>query len=115
MTKYTVFVPPTNEQVTFKMYASDERTTVAKEALLIYNRNRAFDGQTALKRMPNGTTYTKRYKYEIQGNFKGCSNYSYGYECVETCYNYDDARKQQRYHYEMVGLGILYRIVRKLL
>lgn len=80
MARYNVYVPPTMDQGSFNCECSDMFFSVAKDALQAYNSARAHDGQPPLKRMPNGTTYTRLYEYEIQGNY----GYGNGFECVTT-------------------------------
>ena len=88
MAKYIVEVPPTMDQGNFKFNVSDGvYETAAQDALWQYNSARAHDGQEPLKRMPNGTTYTRMYEYEIQGYYGA----QYGFECVTTEETYADA------------------------
>jgi len=66
--KYTVTVPPTKEQGSYKTTVTGSSTqTYRQEALQDYNSCRAHDGLQAITRMPAGTTYTPMYEYEIQG------------------------------------------------
>lgn len=91
MARYTVTVPPTMDQGNFKFNVSDGIfETAAQEALWTYNDSRAHDGQEPLSRMPNGTTYTRRYEYEIRALY----NHRYGYECVTTEETRTDAKDQ---------------------
>ncbi len=58
MKTYTVSVPPTMEQGSFKATAKAiYNETMRQNALLQYNSARAHDCQIPLKRMPRGTTY----------------------------------------------------------
>lgn len=59
--KYTVTVPPTTEQGSYKTTVSGSLyQTMKQEALQAYNSARAHDGLPPLKRMPKGV------KYEVQ-------------------------------------------------
>lgn len=56
--RYTVTVPPTREQGSYKCSVSDSRgETRAQAALSDYNSARAHDGLPPLTRMPAGTRY----------------------------------------------------------
>lgn len=58
--KYTVTVPPTAEQGSYKTVVTGSAyQTMKQEALQDYNSARAHDGLPPLKRMP------KRVKYEV--------------------------------------------------
>ena len=106
MAKYTVFVPPTKDQATFRILARDDYMTVAKDALQSYNSARAHDGQPPLKRMPNGTTYTRLYEYEIRGMY----DYRHGYECVTTEETRTDAMLRLQ-EYRENELGVPFKVV----
>jgi len=57
--KYTVTVPPTAEQGSYKTTVSGSHgQTYRAEALQDYNSCRAHDGLPPVSRMPAGTTYT---------------------------------------------------------
>lgn len=108
MAKYIVTVPPTMDQGSYKFNVSDACQTVAKDALQDYNSSRARDGQEPLKRMPNGTAYTRMYEYDIQGYYGA----QYGYECVTTEETYREAKDQLKCYREN-DPGTSFKIVTK--
>lgn len=58
--KYTVNVPPTREQGSYRTVAgASYMQTVQQCALQDYNTARAHDGLPPVSRMPAGTTYTR--------------------------------------------------------
>jgi len=60
MTNYSVNVPSTMNQGSFQYRCNDNYgETYQENALYTYNSARAHDCQAPLKRMPNGTTYTR--------------------------------------------------------
>jgi hypothetical protein len=61
-TKYTVTVPPTAEQGSYKTIAkASYMQTMHAAALQDYNSCRAHDGLQPVKRMPAGTKYTPQH------------------------------------------------------
>jgi len=52
MAKYSVYVPPTMDQIEYDFVCTDNFISVAKDALQNYNSARAHDGQPPLNRMP---------------------------------------------------------------
>jgi len=71
--KYTVKVPPTNEQGSYTTTVSSSgkwgTQTYRQQALQDYNSCRAHDGLEPVKRMPAGTSYAPQYEYALQGNY----------------------------------------------
>lgn len=60
--RYTVTVPPTREQGSYKTVVSSGRyETRAKAALSDYNSARAHDALPPIARMPRGTRYARTY------------------------------------------------------
>lgn len=104
--KYTVKVPPTREQGSYKTVVTSGRgETIAQQALWDYNSARAHDGLGPVKRMPAGTQYIPQYECVLQGD------YGHGWEdlCAEETYKAAVAQRQTYRENE----GGTYRIVRR--
>ena len=108
--KYTVTVPPTAEQGSYKTTVTGSgkwgAQTYRAEALQDYNSCRAHDGLPPLNRMPAGTYYAPQYEYALQGNYG-----QHGWEdiCVEESRKEAQARRREYQENE----GGNYRIVRR--
>jgi hypothetical protein len=76
---YKFTVPPTHDVGSYSgTCTSSLGETYRQNALSDYNSVRAHDGHPPLFKMPNGTTYTSLYEWEVQQWSSG------GWECVYT-------------------------------
>jgi hypothetical protein len=105
--KYTVTVPPTMEQGSYKTIVKSGRSeTLAQQALWDYNSARAHDGLPPVSRMPAGTRYTPQVEFVLQGR--------YGHwEDLTSEETHKAAREQLKCYRE--NEGGTYRIIRRAL
>ncbi len=106
--KYTVTVPPTSEQGSYKTTVDSRysREPIRKQALQDYNSARAHDGLPPVSRMPAGTTYTPQVEFILQGYYDG-----HGWEDLTSEETRKEAREQLKCYQENEGGN--YRIIRR--
>ena len=106
--KYTVTVPPTAEQGSYKTTVTGSHgQTYRAEALQDYNSCRAHDGLPPVSRMPAGTTYAPVVTFDLEGNY----GYGDGWEVLCSEETRKEARARLREYME--NEGGTYRIVRR--
>lgn len=107
--RYTVKVPPTREQGSYRTTCSSEShyQSYRAEALQDYNSAREHDGLPPISRMPAGTSYTPIVTFDLEKDYGfGC-----GWELVTSEETRKEAREQRKTYQDNEG-GV-FRIVRR--
>ena len=103
---YSFTVPPTNDVGSYAGNCSaGYYETHRQNALADYNSCRAHDGLPPVKRMPNGTVYTPRVEFVLQGN------YGYGWDDLTSHETKREAIEEARVYRENERAS--FRIVRR--